>query len=159
MEEVRVLASRYMIWRSNADMDWEDECLAEFNKLGRAPPVIIATQKIAVGADLPNVRGVVLLNARFAYDKMLVEQILGRVDRERAGRYTYVEQDLCRTTSENSILASNTSIHNLAFNRQTRPVALQVLTRLFTDRAVDKVLIDFVTVYGQRVRHVCQWVH
>ena len=47
-EDVHVLCASFMIWRSNADMNCEDEGMGTFAKLGKCLPIIITTQKIAI---------------------------------------------------------------------------------------------------------------
>ena len=54
---------------------------------GSRPALYIATQKIGVGADLPGIRAVALLGGGMEMREELRQQVLGRVDREKMGRF------------------------------------------------------------------------
>ena len=145
MADVRILAAKCMIWHSNAGMDWEDECIAEFNRVHQCPPLIIATQKIAIGADLPNVRGVVMLNAGRTYSKQLIEQVVGRADRERHRRYIYVEQALAGGAEED-VWRSNTAIQNMLSEIQLSGEARAEIRQRIADGRIQAVLMDVVGI-------------
>lgn len=148
MDDVRVAAALMFIWRSNADVNWEDECMREFARVGECPPVIIATQKIAIGADLPNIRGVVMLSysARAKYSNELIEQVVGRVDRERVSRFVFVEQQVGKGSLADSAWRSNEAIINMLVTRDIREAATR---RALQDTAIVDVLVEFVSVIGQ----------
>lgn len=126
MESVRALAASMFIWHANADYDDEDKCERDFLMNRRAPPVIVATQKISVGADLPNISSVSVLMDSWDYDRGLIEQVIGRVDRERKGRCVCVEYNKCSSVG---VLSQNNINHDIAMamTNEFHSTALDIL--------------------------------
>ena len=146
MESIRTLAASMLIWHANADFDDEDACEREFLMLRKAPPVIIATQKISVGADLPDISAVSVLMDSWDYDKGLIEQVIGRVDRERKGRFVCAEYSALRGEG---VLSQDNINHDvaMALTNEFATEAINIMsdpskhgTSVFMD-----VLLDTVT--------------
>jgi hypothetical protein len=71
----------------------ENIVLRGYTQGGEIPPVLVATQKIAVGADLPNIRGVVDIYVQPAdLNQDSINQRLGRSNRERVSSFTSVDK-------------------------------------------------------------------
>lgn len=146
MEAVRALAASMFVWHANADYDDEDLCERDFLMSKRAPPVIVATQKISVGADLPNIQGVSVMMDKWDYDKLLIEQVIGRVDRERISRYVCAEYSSLRS---DGILSQHNINHNtaMAMTNEFYSTALEILSdpTKHSEAIFIDVLLDTVT--------------
>ena len=90
-EHVRQIAMRSLLFKNNAKENFTGAMESELISLGKSPRVWIATQKIGVGADMPNIRKVMVLQGYYALKDEMMNQVIGRCDRERRGRYVSIE--------------------------------------------------------------------
>lgn len=93
LEDVRHICLQSLIFVNNADENFSLSLEDELAKLRKSPRIWIATQKIGIGADLPNIRRVAQLQNRvFVMTNELTDQVLGRCDRERQSRLMFREK-------------------------------------------------------------------
>lgn len=146
------------LWMSNADIDMEDTAEREFVRYSHPPSVIIATQKIAVGADIPNIHYVAVVSAGDKYikvSKQMMDQVIGRVDRSRKFRWVYAEEGIIKNEELPSSINSNVIIKfisNLISNTEFGQAAIDVLKNLV---ASDDTLLNYIidVVYYNFITH------
>jgi hypothetical protein len=108
-QDVRNLLTQSVVFVNNADINYTGLLEDELMKVRKSPRMWIATQRIGVGADFSNIRRVIQLNnENISVTDELTDQMLGRCDRERRGRYMMKEQfENMKRTSVEKFLSVN----------------------------------------------------
>ena len=152
------------MWFANADTQREDDVEKQIISTGISPSIIIATQKIAVGADFENIHYCAVLddwrwkdfvkNSGKSPDPVMIDQVIGRADRHRVLRYVHTDSVL----DEDSVrFDAIDQIKLLGFLAVTPRVPLEIVQRDLTNRLNSQPPSMKSVMMKLRVMH--RWYH